>query len=149
MALDTGIRRLASIPLLNELDVEALRLLAFSAETRILRAGDVLFSKGDQTSGGFIVVSGAIALDPHGDGRTAAQIVGPDSLIGEMALITQTECPVTAIARQPSVVLAISRDLLHRVLREFPSSAARLQSALESRLNQFTGLARTAASRSV
>ncbi len=141
MALDTDIRRLSSVPLLSELDVEALRLIAFSAETRILRAGDILFSKGERASGGFVVVSGAIALDPYGDGRAAAEIVGPDSLIGEMALITETERPVTALARQPTVVLSISRELFHRVLREFPGAAARLQAAIETRLANFAALA--------
>ena len=143
MALDADIKRLAAIPLLAELDVEALRLIAFAAETRVFRAGDVLFSKDDESNGGFVVLSGQIALDPSDDGRSASQFVGPDALIGEMALITETRRSVTAIARQPSVALWISRALFHRVLREFPGSAARLQAVIEGRLSSFSKSART------
>ena len=137
MALDTDVKRLSAIPLLAELDVDALRLLAFSAETKILRAGDVLFAKGDISDGGFVVISGAVAMDSSEAGEAAAQIVGPDSLIGELALISQTQRSATAIARQPTVVLAIPRALFHRVLGEFPGSAARLRSVIENRLAAF------------
>ncbi len=137
MALDVDVKRLAALPLLAELDLDALRLIAFSAETRILRAGDLLFTKGDASDGGFVVVSGAVALDPSDSGQAAAKIIGPDSLIGELALVTETTRPATAIARQPTVVLFISRKLFHRVLNEFPGGAARLRAAIESRLAAF------------
>jgi len=137
MSLNDDIRNLSRIPLFGELEPEALRLIAFAAETRILRAGDVLFNRGDESDGGYIVLTGAIALDPIGDGGPAVQIVGPTALIGEIALISQTERPVTAIAREPSTVLKITRALFHRMLKEFPVSARRLRAAIQARLDTF------------
>jgi CRP-like cAMP-binding protein len=137
MALQDDIARLARIPLFAALEPDALRLIAFSAETRILRAGDVLFRRGDASDGGYIVRTGSLALDPDGGGATT-QIARVDDLIGETAMITMVERPVTAVAREPSTVLKVSRELFHRVLHEFPDSAQRLRQTLSERLVNFT-----------
>jgi CRP-like cAMP-binding protein len=137
MALDDDVRNLARNSAFAELEPEALRLLAFSAETRILRAGDVLFRRGDIADAGFVVLSGSIALTTQDDGRAAERILGPQSLIGDLAMITETQRPVTAVAREPSSVLKISRALFHRILQEFPVSAARLRQQMAKNLEAF------------
>ena len=139
MALDDDIRNLSRIPIFAELEIEAQRLIAFAAEMRILRAGDVLFRRGDKSDGGFIVQSGSIALDPSDSGSPSPKIVGANGLIGETALLTETERPATAIAREPTTVLRVPRALFHRVLREFPASAQRLRRSLAGRLREFVG----------
>jgi CRP-like cAMP-binding protein len=137
MALDDDIAILARAPLLAQLERDALRLLAFAAQTRILLAGDVLFRKGEPADGGYVVTAGSVALDARDDGSPAAYIAKPGVLIGEMALIVETERPATAIAREPSSVMKIGRDLMIRVLTEFPDSAVQLRADLAERL---TGL---------
>ena len=79
MALDDDIARLARQPLLGLMERDALRLVAFAAESRILRAGDVLFRVGEPSDGAMLVVSGAIALTSEDDGKPASEIVGPGS----------------------------------------------------------------------
>lgn len=123
MGLQDDVRNLASNPTLQELEPEALRLIAFSAETRILRAGDVLFRMGEASDGGYVVLSGAIAFE---DGAAPALTVRPPALVGDLALIAETIRPCTALACEPSSVLKIPRALFHRVLSEFPVSAARV-----------------------
>ncbi|MEA2758277.1 MAG: hypothetical protein QOH65_890 [Methylobacteriaceae bacterium] len=137
MALEDDIRKLSRISLFRALETDALRLIAFGAETRILRAGDILFRSGDKSDGGFIVLSGAIALDEKNDGSPPAHIVRPDSLVGEVALLVETERRATAMAREPTTVLKISRELFHRVLREYPDSAKRLKAAMADDLRAF------------
>jgi CRP-like cAMP-binding protein len=90
------------------------------------------------SNGGYVVLSGSIAMDAADTG-TAARIVRPPGLIGDLALLTQTRRPATAIAREPSTVLRIPRSLFHRVLQEFPESAERLRQSLTDRLSQFIG----------
>lgn len=138
MGLEDDVGILARIPAFAAIEPEALRLIAFSAETRVLRAGDVLFRRDDMSNGGFVVLAGSIAMDASGDGAAPARIVRPPGLIGDLALVTQTRRPATAIAREPSTVLGISRQLFHRVLREFPNSAEQLRQSLRTRLLQFT-----------
>jgi CRP-like cAMP-binding protein len=139
MGLEDDIGKLARVPAFAEIEPEALRLIAFSAETRILRAGDVLFRRDEISNDGFVVLAGSIAMDASGDGAVTARIVRPPALIGDLALLTQTRRPATAIAREPSTVLRISRLLFRRVLNEFPDSAERLRQSLGARLLQFTG----------
>lgn len=138
MGLEDDVGILARIPAFAAIEPEALRLLAFSAETRVLRAGDVLFRRDEMSNGGFVVLAGSIAMDASGDGAAPVRIVRPPRLIGDLALVTQTRRPATAIAREPSTVLGISRQLFHRVLREFPNSAEQLRQSLRTRLLQFT-----------
>jgi CRP-like cAMP-binding protein len=134
VALEDDIRKLTRISLFRAMDPEALRRIAFGAETRILRAGDVLFRDGDKSDGGFIVLSGSVALDDKSDGSPMAHMIPPDSLIGETALLVETERAGTAIAREPSTVLKISRDLFCRVLRDDPQSAVRVRAIMAEEL---------------
>lgn len=138
MALDTDVRNLARNPTLAALEPEALRQLAASAETRILRKGEILFRRDDPSDGGYVLVSGVIALDASEHGQNI-RLVRPPALIGDMALITKTRRPVTATAQEQTAVLKISRVLFHRILEESPVSAERLKRALSDRLVQFLG----------
>ena len=132
MALQDNVRNLAQNPTLRDLEPDALRLIAFSAETRILRAGDVLFRRGETSDAGYVVLSGAIALQAETGPET---VMRAPTLIGESALITETTRGATATAREPSSVLKITRALFHRVLAEFPDSASRLFQIMIERLH--------------
>lgn len=130
MSLDEHVHTLKHNPALADLEPDALRLIAFSAETRILRAGDVIFRRNDVSDGGVFVVSGSISLDSG----SATTVLGPGTLLGELAMLTDVRRTATAIAREPSSVLKISRTLFHRVLDEFPASAERLQRVHQGRV---------------
>ena len=134
MSVENDIRNLSQIPMFGVLEDDARRLIAFSAETRILRASDILFRRGDRSDCGYVLTSGVIALDTRDDGAAATLLSTPFTLIGELALISETERPMTAIARQPSTVLKIPRTLFHRVLRDYPASALNMRAMMGMRL---------------
>lgn len=137
MALEQDIRRLSRIPLFGALDADALRLIAFSGEKQMLAAEEILFRKGDAADGAFFVLTGALALDVEEDRPSSRVIAGPDTLIGETAMLVETERPSTARALERSVVLKIPRRLIHRVLSEFPEDAIRLRGTLARELANF------------
>ncbi|MCP4562892.1 MAG: cyclic nucleotide-binding domain-containing protein [Bosea sp.] len=137
MSLNDDIALLARQPLLGLMDRDALRLLAFAAETRSLRAGDVLFRRGEGSDGAFLVIAGAVALKREDDGRPADEVVGPGALLGELALFTALERPVTAIAREPTQVMRLARSVMRRVLGESPDSAQAIAGAVAERLHAF------------
>jgi CRP-like cAMP-binding protein len=138
MGKEDDLSKLARNPTLAALEPLALQVIAFTAETKTLRAGDVLFRRDEIANDGYVVLTGSVAVDPSGLGAATAWIVRPPGLIGDIALLTQTRRPATAIAREPTSVLRISRQLFHRVLNEFPGSAERLRQVLGTRLQQFT-----------
>ena len=134
MSLDSDLRELARIPLFGALEYEARRLLAFSAETRILRRDDILFRKAEASDGGYFLLAGELEID-GGDGL--ARKIRPPTLIGELALITDTQRPATVIAKSPSTVLKIPRQLFQRILKEHPRSAMQTRTLIETRLTAF------------
>ena len=123
MSLERDLNCLARVALFSAMDHEALRLMAFAAEKRNLRAGEVLFRKGDLGDRGFVVISGAITLEMSDQGAGGVRSAGPGTLFGEHALLAAVRRRQTATVREPSSVLAISRALLTRVLREYPNNA--------------------------
>jgi CRP-like cAMP-binding protein len=131
MALDDEILRLQQNPLLSLFDPEALRLVAFSSETRLLRGGDVLFHEGDASDGGYYLVSGVLVL-ASGEQEEA---FGPGALIGEAALFAETERPATATAQGPATVRRIPRHLMRRILEEYPDTAERLRAHMASKVS--------------
>ena len=147
MALEDDIAILSGAPLFNLLERDALRLVAFASETRSHAAGDVLFRKGERSDGGYVVRSGAIALDAGDDGQdsgkeasggTLAFVAGPGSLVGQAALFARIQRPATATAREPSVTIRITPGLMRRVLEEFPNAAAALQEAMADELDRLS-----------
>jgi CRP-like cAMP-binding protein len=138
MALEDDIAILASAPLFSLLDRDALRLVAFASETRSHEAGDVLFRKGDGSDGGYVVRSGAIALETGEDGAPADFVAGPGALVGKAALFTRIRRPATATAREPSVTIRVTPGLMRRVLEEFPDAAAAIHDAMAEELTRLT-----------
>src|ERR671917_793788 len=143
MALEDDIAVLTRAPLFGLLEMDAIRLIAFAAEPRALRAGEVLFRKGERADGGYVVARGAIALDAREDGSPVAFVAEPGALIGQTALFLRGPRPATATAREPSVVMRVSPTLVRRVLEEYPRAAGILHQALMRELVSLsTGLER-------
>jgi CRP-like cAMP-binding protein len=132
LALDDTITLLRGAPFIGLFEPEALRLLAFSAETRRLRAGEILFRRGERSDGGYVVTRGVIGMAVRAE--EPELLVGPGSLIGQMALLVRLERPATATAREPAEILRISPTLIRRVLAEFPDAAAVLRDAMAADL---------------
>jgi CRP-like cAMP-binding protein len=134
VALAQDIALLQQVPLFARLEREALRLIAFSAEARVYRAGDVIFRKGDRSDGAYLVTGGAVALDASDDGAPVEHVARTGTLIGEHAMIVETVRPATAIAREPTNALKIPRRIFRRVLEEHPESAEVLRQDIAGRL---------------
>ena len=63
-------------------------------------------------------------------------MVGPGSLIGELALIVAMKRPSNAIALERSSVIRVSRSLFQRVLESDPAAARRLRDEMAARTSQ-------------
>lgn len=139
MALEHDIAILARVPMMAFLDREALRLLAFASQTRALAVGDILFRKGEAADAAYVVTAGAITLETGEDNAPNAYVAREGALIGGTALITPTARAATAVAREPASVMKLSRDLMLRVLQEFPDSAIKLKEDFAQRLSGLAG----------
>ena len=125
--LNDEIALMAALPFFADFERDALRLIAFSADTRIVRAGDVLFRRGEPADSAFLMLSGTVALDAADDGGPTEAVFGRGALLGQTALIAETQRPATAVMREPGATLKITRTLMLRVLDTYPDLAKSLQ----------------------
>ena len=132
MSIEDDIAFLERVPTLALLGRDALRILAIGAESRYLHDGNVLFSQGEVAEAGYVVQEGLLSLGPV---RRAGEelTVGPGTLLGELALLTETTRPVTAIAVEPSTVIRIPRTLFLKMLEGYPEAAVRLRDSFIAR----------------
>lgn len=136
MSIDDDIVFLEGVPTLHLLGRGALRILAIGAENRNLDEGEVLFKAGDKADCGFVIQEGWFRLIKPKGSEAEDKTVGPRSLLGEIALLTDTVRPVTAVAIEPAAVIRISRSLFLKTLDGFPDAAERLRDNMASRFNQ-------------
>ena len=134
MSLEDDIDFFERVPTLSVLDKEALRILAIGAEARNLHSGAVLFYAGELADGGYVVQVGSLLLEPNSPLEGEQFTAGPGTLVGELALLNDTVCASTAIAKEPTVVIRISRSLFRKMLEGYPAAAQRLRDMLQERL---------------
>ena len=132
MSIEDDIAFLERVPTLALLGRDALRILAIGAESRYLHDGNVLFSQGEAADAGYVVQEGLLSLHPvRGNGEELT--VGPGTLLGELALLTETTRPVTATALEASTVIRIPRTLFLKMLEGYPEAAVRLRDSFITR----------------
>ena len=138
MTIEDDIAFFERVPTLGLLGRDALRILAIGAESRYVHGGEKLFGAGDEADAGYVIQEGSFSLATGVAEEAEPMVVGRGTLIGELALITETTRPATATAREPSTVLRIPRSLFLKMLDGYPSAAAKLRDILATRSNQST-----------
>jgi CRP-like cAMP-binding protein len=137
LSIEDDIAFLGRVPTFAKFGFAALQIVAIGSETRHLVDGEILFRAGETTDAGYVIQEGSLELTTH-DPRLSEPAVtfGPGTLIGELALLTETVCSATAIAPEPTTVLRISRNLFRKVLEGFPDAARFMRDRLAVRANQ-------------
>jgi len=132
MTIENDIAFFQRVPTIGHLDREALRILAIGAESLYVHSGAVLFHAGEDADSAFVLQEGKFSLTTsarHGE----PIVVGPGTLIGELALFAAVKRSVTATALEPSTVMRIPRNLFLKILDGFPHIAQRLRDLIAIR----------------
>jgi len=136
MALDDDILFLRRISTFRVLGPDALRVLAISVEKIHLRAGDVLFEEGEPSDCAYAIEAGAIRLRRAKDKALDDPVlVKAGGLLGESALMVETDRPASAIAMEPSTLLKISRGMFLRMLESDVEAAIGLREMISRRID--------------
>jgi len=137
MTIEDDIAFLQRVPTFAQLGFSALQIVAIGSEAKQLDENEVLFHAGDAADAGYVIQTGALKLlRPDAKKADDGVKVGPGVLIGELALLTETKRPVTAVATEPTTVMRISRSLFRKVLEGFPDAARLMRDRLAERANQ-------------
>lgn len=135
MALDDDIRVLSGVDLFGDFTQDQLRLLAFGAERTHLAAERRLYREDDVADCAYVVVSGRISLfRERDDERVEVGIAGPREILGDLALISDTQRLTGAAALTDAEVIRITRPIFRRILEEYPELAGKIQARIARNL---------------
>ena len=139
MALADDIDRLSRTRPFSLLPREAVQLIAFAAEKRMLAPNELLFQQGELGDCGYFVLAGSIVLTAQGHAGERTRLAMEGALIGENAMVAEVQRPASAHARENSIVLRVPRPVFRRVLSEYPKEAARIRADLQARTRKISG----------
>ena len=134
MTIEDDIAFLERVPALSILGRDALRIIAIGSESRYVHEGNALFGEGEDADCGLCGAGRLVRAHGGKNGRIAPTVAGRGALIGELALLTETKRPVSAVAREPSSVVRIPRQLSSRRSRAIRTPPLRMRDALAARV---------------
>lgn len=111
------------------------RLLRDETDLGRYDAGAVIFDTDEPGDVMYAVREGAVDLVVAGD---VLETVGAGGIFGEMALLDRTHRSATAIARERTVVVRLSRDRFEALIRHEPRFALHVMGVLAERLRRAT-----------
>lgn len=144
---DYLVARLGQTVELSDLPQNTLRALASQLRSQEIPAGQNLYSSGSAPSGFFLLEGGLLELKPATSSGEAMQGVSPGAIVGALSLLTNKPYTEDAIAREDSMVWALSvnefqtLNTQHRGLRR---SLARTVRARLSKTDQEKAASRMA-----
>ena len=112
-------------------DFDELVRLGLPVERRI--AGERIFTAEDEARSMYVVLSGEIKIVAYGE---VLDRVGTGGIFGEMALIDGRPRSATAIAAEPSELVAVDRELFGRLGRGAPEFALAGMAQMARRIRQ-------------
>jgi len=126
---------LAAIPLLARAAPAARQIMAMRGVTRRYDAGQVLFTAGTPSQGLFIILEGQVRVTTFRWSRAhAVHVETPGGTLGEVPLFDGEAYPATAVAAEPTVCAALSREVLLAMLQADPAWALALLERLAQRI---------------
>lgn len=135
MTLDEDMRLLSGVELFRGFSREQLRLMAFGAETISLAAGRKLYVEGAPADCAFVVALGEVALYRTVGGKQhTISVERRGAILGQFALIADSERLTGAVAQTDVQVLRLGRSMFLKVLEEYPELAVKLQSRITADL---------------
>lgn len=133
---------LAASPYFADLTGDERRRILSLARRRRYEEGAVLFLEGEECAGLYIVLQGLVKVyKTSEDGREQIlRLMAPGDSFNEVPVFDGGPNPASAAAVEPSETLVFSRDLVLRLLDEYPAFARAVVRTLASRLRHLVAL---------
>jgi CRP-like cAMP-binding protein len=126
--------KLAGFYMFSELQTEQIEKLANGAKLLKHHRGEMLFNRGDQAQGFYILLEGQIKLgvtSPQGDEKILG-LVQPGQSFGEAVLFLERSFPVSAHATIDSEVLLVNKDAIFEILDNDTTVARRMLAGISA-----------------
>jgi CRP-like cAMP-binding protein len=136
MAIDALVKPLLGVELFQGLKPLQITEIARRADRIVYKPGDVILRQDTQGDAAILLVSGeAVRLAGPFDADPTDEPLPSGSLLGEMAMLIETEHSSTIIARTAVRALRITRAALHEQMSEDQSLADHLVQRISKRLS--------------
>ncbi|RWM06791.1 cyclic nucleotide-binding domain-containing protein [Mesorhizobium sp.] len=139
MLLKDEVGTLQRVPLFSGIEPTKLKLLAFTSDRVSYSSGQILFRQGDEGDAAYVILSGTadILVDSDSGPIKVAELV-PNSIVGEIAILCNSNRTATVRAASPLEALRIRKDHFLRLMNEFPEMTIEILRVLADRLSHTT-----------
>ena len=137
MAIDQLSRHLVRLEVFQGLKPLQITEIARRAERIVYKPGQALISCGEQGDAAVLIVGGKAArtVGP-GAGESTNEAIETGALLGEMAMLIETEHTSTIVAVEPVRALRITRRDMLEMMTDEPELADHFVHTIASRLNR-------------
>lgn len=139
---ERDVETLRNIPLFAGLPTARLKLIAYTAEIVRFEPGEVLVQQGASADAVYIITEGEAEVwlaDADGHEIHVAT-VGPNSLLGEIAVIARSRRTTSVRAKDRVVTFKISANVFLDLVRQSPDIGMQVLTVLAQRLERTTAL---------
>jgi cAMP-dependent protein kinase regulator len=131
------------LPLFGALNARELEQLLSAVRVEEVSSGHEIVRQDDPGNEAFVVARGALhVVRRQGADETVLARLGPGSIFGEMALISESPRSASVVALEPAQLLVLARDELERAAEETPALGQQLSAFCHGRMH--ANLVRTA-----
>lgn len=121
-------------PLFAELSPLQIKTLALCADRVSFKDCEAIIHEGQHGDAAYLVMSGEVAIVDPCDGALCSELLEAGTLVGEMAMLIETEHATTVIARGPVHTLRFTRDTMHELMQLDPMLAEAFMGRIARRL---------------
>ena len=134
MQLEPTIDLLNQNSLFQGIDQEQLSLLVFSAERLLFREGETITKAGEPGDAAYLVLSGKAKRLEFGVTKTKESEISRGYLVGELAMLVEFTYGNSVVAVEETEVLELPRELVHKLMKQFPDIAEQFSTRIHARL---------------
>ncbi len=136
MGLNEEVAILSTIPLFSKIAMPQLKLIAFSCQRVIFPDGQEIFRQGEAGDCAYIFLSGCADVffeTPEGSRKISS--IRMHQITGEVAVLADVPRTATVRATGEVVALKLEKDVLLRIMEDFPDVAIKITRLLAWRLH--------------
>lgn len=139
MGLNDEVAVLSGIPLFAKIALPQLKLIAFASRRVVFADGDDICRQGEAGDCAYVFISGHadVYVDTI-DGERRISSVLAHQIMGEAAVLADVPRTATVRAVGEVVTLRLTKDVLLRIMRDFPDVAIEITRLLAWRLHSTT-----------
>lgn len=139
MNLKDEVRILRQVPLFAGMEPAKLKLLAFTSDRVSFGADEILFRQGEVGDAAYVILAGkADILVDSPSGQIKVAQVEHNTVVGEIAILSNATRTATVKAATPIEALRIRKEQFLKLLADFPDVTIEIMRVLADRLNQTT-----------